>query len=45
MTRPVLLDTHVWVWLMLGDSRLGRANRRMLERAGLGARVANLLRG
>jgi PIN domain nuclease of toxin-antitoxin system len=33
MTRPVLLDTHVWVWLMLGDSRLGRANRRMLEQA------------
>ena len=33
MTRPVLLDTHVWVWLMLGDNRLGSANRRMLERA------------
>jgi len=33
MTRAVLLDTHVWVWLMLGDSRLGRGNRRMLEQA------------
>ena len=33
MTRPVLLDTHVWVWLMLGDQRLGAANRRMLEKA------------
>lgn len=33
MTRPVLLDTHVWVWLMLGDNRLGSASRRMLERA------------
>lgn len=33
MMRPVLLDTHVWVWLMLGDSRLGGANRRMLEKA------------
>ena len=33
MTRPVLLDTHVWVWLMLGDNRLGSANRRMLEAA------------
>lgn len=33
MTRPVLLDTHVWVWLMLGDSRLGGASRRMLEKA------------
>ena len=33
MTRPVLLDTHVWVWLMFGDNRLGSANRRMLEKA------------
>jgi len=33
MTRPVLLDTHVWVWLMLGDNRLGSVNRRMLEKA------------
>ena len=33
MTRPILLDTHVWVWLMLGDKRLGKSNRRMLEEA------------
>ena len=33
MTRPILLDTHVWVWLMLGDHRLGSATRRMLEKA------------
>lgn len=33
MTRPFLLDTHVWVWLMLGDTRLSGANRRMLEKA------------
>jgi len=33
VTRLVLLDTHVWVWLMLGDNRLGSANRRMLEKA------------
>lgn len=33
MTRPILLDTHVWVWLMLGDNRLGSANRRILEKA------------
>lgn len=33
MTRLVLLDTHVWVWLMLGDDRLGSRSRRMLERA------------
>lgn len=33
MTKLILLDTHVWVWLMLGDDRLGRANRRMLEKA------------
>lgn len=33
MTRPLLLDTHVWVWLMLGDNRLGAACRRTLEKA------------
>ena len=33
MTSAVLLDTHVWVWLMLGDNRLGKGNRRMLEQA------------
>ena len=33
MTDPVLMDTHVWVWLMLGDNRLSMINRRMLEEA------------
>ena len=33
MSRSVLLDTHVWVWLMFGDKRLGSANRRLLENA------------
>ena len=33
MTPSVLLDTHVWVWLMLGDRRLGTAARRLLEKA------------
>ena len=33
MTREVLLDTHVWVWLMLGDNRLGNTTLRMLAKA------------
>lgn len=33
MTRPLLLDTHVWIWLMLGDSRLGKPSRKLLEEA------------
>ncbi len=33
MRSPVLLDTHVWVWLMLGDARLGKASRNLLENA------------
>ena len=33
MMRPVLLDTHVWVWLLLGDGRMGKDSRRMLEKA------------
>jgi len=33
MTLPLLLDTHVWVWLMLGDTRLGRRSRNLLEAA------------
>lgn len=33
MTHPILLDTHVWVWLMLGDNRLGKGSLRMLEQA------------
>ncbi len=31
--RTLLLDTHVWVWLMLGDSRLGKPARKLLEEA------------
>lgn len=33
MTLPLLLDTHVWVWLMLGDERLSNARRKTIERA------------
>lgn len=33
MISPILMDTHVWVWLMLGDNRLSAANRRMLMEA------------
>ncbi len=33
MSRPLLLDTHVWVWLMLGDAHLGRRSRKLLEEA------------
>ncbi len=33
MTRPLLLDTHVWIWLMLGDTRLGQRSRKLLEEA------------
>ena len=33
MNRPLLLDTHVWIWLMLGDSRLGKPARKLLEEA------------
>ncbi len=39
MTPPFLLDTHVWVWLMLGDSRLGRRSRKLLEEAVPGGRL------
>ena len=33
MTSLILLDTHVWVWLMLGDRQLGRKSLRQLELA------------
>lgn len=33
MSRPVVLDTHVWVWLMFGEDRLGRNARRTIEAA------------
>ncbi|MBI4207513.1 MAG: type II toxin-antitoxin system VapC family toxin [Betaproteobacteria bacterium] len=29
---PVLLDTHVWVWWLSGDSRLSRRERDALDR-------------
>lgn len=28
----VLLDTHVWIWAATGESRLGRAARRLIDR-------------
>ena len=27
----VVLDTHVWLWYLLGDDRLGRPQRRIIE--------------
>jgi len=33
VSRPVVLDTHVWVWLMLGDDRFGQNARRTVEAA------------
>jgi len=31
MTKPPLLDTHVWVWWMLGDARLPAREREALD--------------
>ena len=31
MTKPPLLDTHVWVWWMLGDPRLSSRERTALD--------------
>jgi PIN domain nuclease of toxin-antitoxin system len=31
MTAPPLLDTHVWIWWMLGDPGLTRAERDALD--------------
>lgn len=31
MTKPPLLDTHVWVWWMIGDPRLPARERRILD--------------
>lgn len=31
MTQTVLLDTHVWVWWMLGDTRLSDRERTVLD--------------
>ncbi|NDC55088.1 MAG: type II toxin-antitoxin system VapC family toxin [Planctomycetia bacterium] len=40
MTQPVLLDTHVWVWWMLGDSRLPARERDALDGLPSGERPA-----
>ena len=37
MPEPLLLDTHVWLWLMQGDARLAPA---VIERIDTAARVA-----
>jgi PIN domain nuclease of toxin-antitoxin system len=31
MTKPPILDTHVWIWWMLGDRRLSPRERAMLD--------------
>lgn len=31
MTRPPLLDTHIWIWWMLGVPGLSRAQRETLD--------------
>ncbi len=31
MTKPPLLDTHVWIWWMLGDRRLAAREREILD--------------
>jgi PIN domain nuclease of toxin-antitoxin system len=31
MTKPPLLDTHVWIWWMLGDPRLPIRERKVLD--------------
>ncbi len=38
MTKPPLLDTHVWVWWMLGDSRLSARDRKALDDLPSGSR-------
>lgn len=38
MTKPPLLDTHVWVWWMLGDSRLSARDRNALDDLPSGSR-------
>ena len=40
MTKPPLLDTHVWVWWMLGDSRLSARERKALDDLPSGGRPA-----
>lgn len=31
MSLPPVLDTHVWIWWMLGDSRLKHSEREILD--------------
>lgn len=31
MTKPPILDTHVWIWWMLGDRRLSPRERAVLD--------------
>jgi PIN domain nuclease of toxin-antitoxin system len=31
MTKPPILDTHVWIWWMLGDRRLSPRERDVLD--------------
>lgn len=38
MMKPPLLDTHVWVWWMLGDSRLSAREREALDELPSGSR-------
>lgn len=38
--KPIILDTHLWVWLMEGEERLGASGLRVeLERAARGERL------
>lgn len=37
--QPLLLDTHIWLWLVLGNATLSPGTRRMISRA---ASVGNL---
>lgn len=38
MIKPPLLDTHVWVWWMLGDPRLSAREREALDELPSGSR-------
>lgn len=38
MTTPPLLDTHIWVWWMIGDSRLSARERVVLDELPSGQR-------
>ena len=31
MTSPVLLDTHIWLWWLLGQHELGPKDRQRLQ--------------